>query len=165
MNKSKILKMSARPILTTVMLTLGLSNAHAFVNNNSITQCENHLLTVESNGRVSAGEKSKLIEAFRKGSSIRVGWELDWDKDNKVDIMHWTSAQFLSEFEGEIFAQIPMIEQQRPRKGQADIIFPEISRQWYGLLKSNGVLKGRYSGKKGMSKSYNVRSMWCIGNP
>jgi len=110
-------------------------------------------------------QKKNLIDAFRKGASIRVGWELDWNKDNKIDITHWTPAKFLTEFEGEIYAQISVIEQQRPNKGKSDIIFPEKSQQWYGLLRSDGVLKGRYSGKKGMSKSYNVRSMWCVGNP
>ena len=147
------------------MIMLSSTNVQASDRESYIAQCDNHLLTVEANGKVSAGTKNKLIDVFRKGASIRVGWELDWNRDNIVDITHWTTAQFLTEFEGKIFAQIPAIEQQSPKKSQADILFPDKPRQWHGLLNSDGVLKGRYSNQEGMSKSYNVRSMWCIGNP
>lgn len=128
----------------------------------SLLQCENHLLTVERDGSISAGAHQKLLAAYRKGASIRIGWELDWNNDDKIDVTHWTSAQFMSEFQGVIFSQIPSIQQQRPVKSNGEIIFPEKSRLWFGLLNSKGKLTGRYSESKGMSKEYNVRSLWCI---
>lgn len=162
----KIFKKSKCKLAAVVLLPLiGAHQTHASPIESvqiAIEQCDNHLVTIEKNGDVSAGSKKALVTAFRKGASIRVGWELDWNNDKHVDISHWTNAQFLSEFEGEIFAQIPSIQQQRARKGKSDIIFPEKSQEWYGLLRSDGVLKGRYSEKKEMTKSYNVRSMWCL---
>lgn len=127
-----------------------------------LAECDNHLLTVEKDGTYSSGAKKALVEAYRKGEAIRVGWELDWDKDSKVDVSHWTSAQFLSEFEGAIYAQISSIQQQIPSKDKKDIFFPKESRQWFGLLSTKGVLKGRFSGENQVPKQYNVKSIWCL---
>lgn len=145
-----------------LLLTLFVFSAQAYSKDTmSLSQCDNHLLTVESDGQVSSGSYNKVQEAYRKGEFIRVGWELDFTKDGKVDVSHWVNVEFLSEFEGKVYAQIPAIQQQIPNKAEGNIFYPKHSQQWYGLLRTDGVLSGRYSHREGMSKEYRVRSMWC----
>lgn len=156
--RTRLVKQALWLGMLTVVSTIGVQAQ------GPLQQCDNHLVTIEKDGSVSAGSKKSLIAAYRKGAPIRVGWELDWDDDGKSDITHWTFSHFLSEFEGEIFAQIPMIQQQRPRRGEANIVFPDKNQEWYGILRSDGQLSGRYSEREGMSKSYRVRSVWCVGS-
>lgn len=146
---------------TILMFVFYGTLAHASTDT-SFSQCDNHLMTVERSGIVSAGSYKKLINAYRKGASIRVGWELDFTGDGKTDVSHWVDAQFLSEFDGKLYAQVPAIQQQIPDITKSDILFPKNSQEWYGLLRSDSKLSGRYSLRNQMSKTYQVRSMWCL---
>jgi len=95
-------------------------------------------------------KKYAQMSAYKKGKNIGVGREIDWNKDKKVDISHCATAIFLSEFEGANYAQLPAIQQQLPHKDKNDILFPAKSQNWYGLLSSRGVIKGKFSNAKGV---------------
>lgn len=71
-----------------------------------------HLVTIESDGSASRGSKDQLRRAVANGLPIRVGWGLDTNADGVPDLSHWTDAGFVTDFEGEIFAQIPDIQRQ-----------------------------------------------------
>ncbi len=76
--------------------------------------CPLHLVTIEQDGRASAGSKDKLREAVRAGLPVRVGWSLSFDDDPEPEVRHWSDSGFLTEFEGEIFAQFADIQAQGP---------------------------------------------------
>jgi hypothetical protein len=83
-----------------------------------VSTCPLHLVTIEQDGSVSAGSKDKLREAVRAGLPVRVGWSLSFDDDPEPEVRHWSDSGFLTEFEGEIFAQFADIQAQGPRRGR-----------------------------------------------
>lgn len=119
-----------------------------------------HLATIEADGTVSQGSIDALRAAYRRGASLRVGWELDMDDDGSPEVTHWADASFLSELGGVVTAQVAQIERQIPRRGQARIDFAEGPQRWSGLLSSDGTLLGRYS--DGAPRRDRVRASWCL---
>src|SRR5262245_44172594 len=79
--------------------------------------CPVPLVTIEPDGRASEGSKNALREAFRAGLPLRVGWSLNFDDDPEAEVTHWSDGGFLTEFEGEIFAQLADIQAQGPQVG------------------------------------------------
>ena len=120
------------------------------------------LLTTEPDGKVSAGSKQALIQTVRSGASVRVGWELDFERDGKVDLVHWAPAQFLTVFEGEVFAQIPAISKQEPILKTANVRLARSLASWQGLLGSTGFLEGRFS-DEAETERLPARVIWCAG--
>ena len=97
----------------------------------------------------------------RAGIPIRVGWSLDFDNDGKAELAHWADAMFLTEFEGEIFAQINEINRQAPLRGKRRIDLGEKPIRWTGLLGTNGFLEGRFNDDQPASQRA-VKTQWCI---
>jgi len=123
--------------------------------------CTSPLVTVEADGTVSSGAKDALRAAFRAGLPLRVGWSLDTDSDGRPEISHWADAAFLSEFEGEVFAQLRDIQRQTPRRGSASISMPAERQRWSGLLGSTGVLESHFDNGQA-APATRVRSTWCV---
>jgi hypothetical protein len=126
-----------------------------------LDRCAGHLVTVEPGGAVSAGSKKALLSVIRSGLPIRIGWSLDVNNDGKPELVHWADAIFVTEFEGEVFAQIAAIQRQSPLRGKARIDLGDKSQHWTGLLGTNGVLEGRFDDDQ-PSTSVPVRMEWCI---
>jgi hypothetical protein len=125
------------------------------------SSCPLHLVTVEPDGRTSAGSKDTLREAFRAGLPLRVGWSLSFDEDAEPEVTHWSDGGFLTEFEGEIFAQLADIQAQGPRLGKASISMPAKRKRWSGLIGTNGVLESNFDDGEATAPT-RVRSEWCI---
>jgi hypothetical protein len=144
-----------RIIAASAALALSLSQPAA----SAQTPCA-PLLSTEPDGKVSAGSKQRLIEAVRSGAPVRVGWELDFERDGKIDLVHWAPAHFLTVFEGEVFAQIPPISKQEPILKTADVRLAKSPGAWQGLLGSTGFVEGRFSDES-ETKRLPARVIWC----
>lgn len=94
----------------------------------------------DSEGRTTAGDKEALIEAVRLGRSIRV-------VTHGRTILHAADAQFLSVFEGEVFAQLTPIDTQRPTREPVQILFREPGVQWHAIVGTNGFMTAFMDGK------------------
>ena len=81
------------------------------------SSCPVHLVTIEPDGQESEGSKEALRNAFNAGLPLRVGWSLSFDDDAEPEVTHWSDGGFLTEFEGEIFAQLDDIQAQGLRTG------------------------------------------------
>ncbi|MEL6923761.1 MAG: hypothetical protein AAFO94_06905 [Bacteroidota bacterium] len=69
----------------------------------------------DENGKVRYGDKSKLVDAVRRGYSIRVGWGGHRPGEPGISVEHVADAQFLTITNAkEVFAQITPIIGQRP---------------------------------------------------
>lgn len=67
--------------------------------------CNSALFATSFDGNVTFGSKAILIDYVNRGEDIRLGWELDFDRDGPADLTHWADASFLSIRQGEVFAQ------------------------------------------------------------
>lgn len=137
--------------LSTLLLSAGAWAAN----------CPLHLVTVEPDGRASEGSKEALRKAFRAGLPLRVGWSLNFDADPAPEVTHWSDDGFLTEFEGEIFAQLADIQAQGPRLGKASISMPAKRKRWTGLIGTNGVLESNFDDGE-ETQPARVRSEWCV---
>lgn len=122
--------------------------------------CPGHLLTVETDGRASAGSKAALKSAVMAGEPIRIGWTLDWNDDGKIDVTHWADAMFLTIFEDDVFTQTPAIHRQTPLPGRSDIELTAEPTLWSSSLGTNGLWRGRFSNSN-QTVAFKVRSWWC----
>lgn len=86
----------------------------------------------DQDGKVVFGEKSKLKDAVRLGYPIRIGWG-----SNRVE--HVADADFLTIFEGEVFAQIESIIGQAPRIDNDSVkIRFRLQNRWTKISGTNG---------------------------
>ena len=120
-----------------------------------------HLVTINAAGAIEAGSKDRLRRAVGDGRSIRVGWSIDTDADGRPEIAHWANAAFLSEFEGEVFAQLADIQRQQPVRGAARIAMPAGRQRWTGIVGTNGALEGIFDDGSAPATT-RVRSTWCL---
>ena len=125
------------------------------------SNCPLHLVTIEPDGRASEGSKEAVRKAFRAGLPLRVGWSLNFDADAEPEVTHWSDGGFLTEFEGEIFAQLADIQAQGPRLGKASISMPAKRKRWSGLIGTNGVLESNFDDGEAVPAE-RVRSEWCV---
>jgi hypothetical protein len=147
--------------MTIARLILGALSMLLLSAGATASSCPLHLVTIEPDGQPSAGSKEKLREAFRAGLPLRVGWSLNFDEDDEPEVVHWSDSGFLTEFEGEIFAQLADIQAQGPRLGKASISMPAKRKRWSGLIGTNGVLESNFDDGEA-APSERVRSEWCI---
>jgi hypothetical protein len=145
---------SARLVFAAVLTTLLSGAALA-------SSCPLHLVTIEPDGQASKGSKEALRTAFRAGLPLRVGWSLSFDDDADPEVRHWSDGGFLTEFEGEIFAQLDDIQAQGLRTGRASVAMPAKRKRWSGLIGTNGVLENNFDDGE-VAESARVRSEWCI---
>jgi hypothetical protein len=120
-----------------------------------------HLVTVEADGFVSSGSKDALRSAVNAGTPVRVGWGHDTNGDKVLDVSHWSDGGFLTEFEGEVFAQIADIQRQQPVRNQARVSLPAGRQRWSGLIGTNGRLENHFDDGTEPTVA-RVRSTWCI---
>jgi hypothetical protein len=114
-------------------------------------------------GRVISGSKARLIAAIESGEKVRVGWRLDFNKDGKADLTHWADANFLTIFEGEVFAQVDAIQRQEPMQGKADVrLYPGQYMEWRGSIGTNGTLRGVMSNGVSGPDNVAVATTWCV---
>lgn len=121
--------------------------------------CPELLATIQADGSVTAGSLKNLKQAYRAGEKLRVGWEIDWDHDGRIDITHWADASFLSEYKGTIGTQIASIRRQIPDPDSAAVGLDPGGAIWTGLIDTRGRLQGSYD--DGEIKEQKVRSHWC----
>lgn len=96
--------------MTSVRLAIGLAWMLWMGCEAWAATCPLHLVTIEQDGVASEGSKDKLRDAVRAGLPVRVGWSLNFDEDPEPEVRHWSDSGFLTEFEGEIFAQFADIQ-------------------------------------------------------
>ena len=90
----------------------------------------------DESGEATFGDKSKLIDAVRSGYPVRIGWG-----GNRVE--HVADAEFLTIFEGEVFAQINAIVGQAPRiDGDSIKIRFRTQNHWTKIAGTNGYSTG-----------------------
>lgn len=111
-----------------------------------ITSYSQHhiVLTTDFDGNITEGSKEILISEIRKGKSLRVGYQLDFDKDKIADFDHWAPAEFITILGGEVFTQIRNINYQIPKKDIPQIDIIPVNTKWTAILGTNGILKNRY---------------------
>lgn len=125
--------------------------------------CAGHLATIAADGSVVQGAKASVLDAVRRGAPLRVGWSLDPNNDGKPEIAHWADAGFLSEWQGEAFAQIDDIQQQAPRRDPIRIEMPAGRKRWSGLLSTTGLLAGHFDdGTEPIAVK--LRTTWCLAS-
>ena len=108
-----------------------------------------------------SGTKAAVVSAFRAGLPLRVSWSLDGDGDGSPHVSHWADSGFLTEFEGNIFAQLHDIQRQAPRRGEGRVELPRGGLRWTGLLGTNGVLESHFDDGSDPS-THRVASEWCV---
>ena len=90
------------------------------------------VLKNDENGKVIYGEKTELIDAVRLGYPIRIGW-------GGTRVEHIASVDFLTIFEGEVFAQTNTIVGQEPRiDGDSIKIRFRTQNHWTKMAGTNG---------------------------
>ncbi len=127
----------------------------------SEAECSAPLAAISTDGRVSAGSKEAVLQAFRAGLPLRVGWSLFPRPDGTPELSHWADAGFTSEFEGEIFAQIQDIQRQAPERGRARVGMPGGRLRWSGLIGTTGVLESHFDDGS-LPTSMRVATRWCV---
>lgn len=125
--------------------------------------CSGHLVTIGPDGAVLNGTKQALSDAVRSGSAVRVGWSLDSNKDGQPELTHWADAMFLTEWQGEVFAQLSDIQRQTPRADSARVEMPAGRQRWSGLIGTTGVLAGHFD-TGDAPPDVRVRSTWCLAS-
>ncbi len=101
------------------------------------------LLHTDFEGNVVSGSKEKLIEEIRKGYSVRVGWQLDFNKDGVGDFDHWAPAEFITILGNDVFTQIRNINVQLPYQDKPQVDIIPVNIMWTAILGTNSVLRNR----------------------
>ncbi|MEM9824697.1 MAG: hypothetical protein AAF985_26655 [Bacteroidota bacterium] len=100
------------------------------------------ILRTDFEGQIIEGSIDSLISKISEGKKVRVGWQLDFDKDNQADLEHWIDANFISIINGHVYNQIDPIYRQIPTPDQVQIINSKM--QWTAIIGTNGKLLSRY---------------------
>jgi len=95
------------------------------------------------------------------GLPLRIGWSIDFDRDGKPDLSHWADAVFITEFGGEVFAQIVEIRRQTPMRGAGHVELSGMPQRWTGSIGSNGFLEGAFDNDQKPTRM-RVRAIWRI---
>ena len=86
----------------------------------------------DKDGKSVYGQKSELIDAVRLGYPVRIGW-------GSTRVEHTTNADFLTIFEGEVFAQTKTIIGQAPRVDNDTVkIRFRTQNHWTKMAGTNG---------------------------
>lgn len=115
-----------------------------FITISLIAQNQNIILKTDYNGEVIEGSVENLIEHINMGKKVRVGWELDFDKDQKGDLQHWIDANFITIIGGHVFNQVDEIYTQLPRTAIPQVSMMPSDWTWTAIIGTNGVLQSRF---------------------
>lgn len=108
-------------------------------------QCNYEIvLETDFDGNVVNGSKEALIEEIRKGKPVRVGWQLDFNKDKVGDFDHWMDAEFITILKDDVFTQIKNINLQVPKMEIPQIDIIPVNTMWTGIIGTNSLLINRY---------------------
>ncbi len=102
------------------------------------------VLATNFNGNVVKGSKQELVQLIREGKPVRVGWQLDFDKDQKSDFDHWVEATFITILGEDVFTQIDPIFAQGPDEKAPQVEIYASSTRWTAILGTNGKLLNRF---------------------
>lgn len=127
--------------MNRLILIIGI---FAGMSNMLLAQTNNIVLKTNFDGEVVSGSIDSLISEIQKGKELRIGYQLDFDKDGKSDIEHWIDADFISILNGHVFNQIEPIYRQIPKKEIPQIQILSSEMQWTGIIGTNGKLISRY---------------------
>lgn len=125
--------------------------------------CPAQLFVSGFDGQPESGEKDAVRAAVARGEPLRIGWAIDFDQDGVGELIHWAVASFITEWEGEVFAQVQAIHRQRPVRDEGRVEMPTPWNEWRGILGTDGTLSGalstpREGGRRGARA---VRIVWC----
>ena len=102
------------------------------------------IFATDFNGETTKGSKKKLIELIQQGKPVRVGWQLDFNKDDKADLEHWIDAEFITIIGSQVFTQIETIFAQGPNLEKEQVEIGSDATKWTGVIGTNGKLLNRY---------------------
>lgn len=90
----------------------------------------------DASGEATFGDKQKLMDAVRLGYPVRIGW-------GSTRVEHVADADFLTIFEGEVFAQIRTIVGQAPViEGDSVKVRFRTQNHWTKISGTNGYSTG-----------------------
>lgn len=95
----------------------------------------------DENGELIEGSKDQLIASIRAGKPVRI-----FTAGRRIE--HATDAQFLSIFDGEVFAQITAIESQKPELNPTKILFRKPGVKWRSIIGTNGIVTAFSDGQE-----------------
>jgi hypothetical protein len=150
--------MTTRCLVAVLVFTTGLTSP---LRGQELACGVGHLLTVAPDGSPTRGSKEALRRAVHAGLPIRIGWGIDANADGIPDVSHWSDGGFLTDFEGELFAQIPDIQRQSPMRGQARVVMPAGRQRWSGIIGTNGRLESHFDDGS-EAQSVRLGSTWCV---
>ena len=133
-----------------ILLAIGLASCSANDDNSQKSNSTDSWILVYENdreGNAVQGSKEDLIQYVYDGKPVRV-------VAIGRRIAHSADAQFLSVFEGEVFAQITPINSQRPDVDPPRIFFREPGQKWRAIFGTNGFFTAYMDG----SEEPNVRT-------
>lgn len=107
-------------------------------------QDQSIVLKTDFNGDVIEGSVENLIKHINMGKEVRVGWELDFNKDQKGDLQHWIDANFITIIGGHVFNQVDEIYTQLPRTEIPQVSMMPSDWTWTAIIGTNGVLQSRF---------------------
>lgn len=89
---------------------------------------------------------------MQNGNPVRVGWVLkfknpDPEKDEIIEMQHWTDAGFVTTLKGHVFAQITSIYRQGPGISDPPSVFLVNDKPdgWVAILSTTGVMRQKYT--------------------
>lgn len=126
-------------MIKTILTLVLLINAQLL-----LSQASQVMLKTNAEGEVVYGSVEKLIEEINKGRSLRVSWDLDFDKDKKADLTHWIDANFITIIGGHVFNQVDPIYAQLPNTEIPQVNMMRSDWTWTAIIGTNGILKSRF---------------------
>ncbi len=109
-----------------------------------LAQTSEILLQTDFKGTVVAGSMGRLLQKVRAGKKLRIGWQLDFDKDGAANVEHWIDAEFITILDGHVFNQIGPIYRQIPKEEIPQVQIRNSNMQWTAIIGTNGKLLSRY---------------------
>lgn len=110
----------------------------------SYSQTYEIVVATDFDGNVVSGSIDSLIYQIRQGKPVRVGWQLDFNKDKKPDFDHWVDAGFITILGDHVFSQLEEIYIQGPNMEIPQIEIYPSGTKWTCVIGTNGLLKNRF---------------------
>lgn len=130
--------MNFKILLTVTLLFILSIGASVAQSNYSI------VVSTDFEGNVVSGSIEDLITEIRKGKPVRVGFQLDFNKDKEPDFDHWIDAEYITILNGHVFTQIESIFRQIPRAEIPQIDIIPVDDEWTGIVGTNSKLLNRF---------------------
>lgn len=141
--------MKIKSVIVTVLFLALFGTMFSQENSNSKNLYE-VIYEADKDGNRISGNLDDLIKYVQNGNPIRVGWEFPPlffpSDDKKYTLEHWADGNFVSIYNGQVFAQIQSIYGQgivvpsEDRKPQIDLQ-SNSPDAWVALISTTGVFK------------------------